>query len=167
MKTFIQQCATELVSLHADSASYVLVIPSKRAKKYVLEALAKAYKKPIFLPTIYTIEEFTSRGNDLPIIDKTRQLFLLFKVIKDIEKFQSLSFEEFLNWGPMLIDDFEDINRYLLNANQVFSNLIAIKELESWNLEESQELSESQRKFMEFWDELPAIHLAFNKALSA
>jgi hypothetical protein len=167
MKTFIQQCATELVELHADSASYVLVIPSKRAKKYVLEALAKAYKKPIFLPTVYTIEEFTSRWNDLPIIDKTRQLFLLFKVIKEAEKFQSLSFEEFLNWGPMLIDDFEDINRYLLNANQVFLNLIAIKELESWNLEESQELSESQRKFMEFWDELPAIHQAFNKALSA
>jgi hypothetical protein len=80
MKTFIQQCATELVKLHADSASYVLIIPSKRAKKYVLEALAKAYKKPIFLPTVYTIEEFTSRWNDLPIIDKTRQLFLLFKV---------------------------------------------------------------------------------------
>ncbi|MFM7595455.1 MAG: PD-(D/E)XK nuclease family protein [Flavobacteriales bacterium] len=167
MKTFIEQCARELVSRHEDTSNYVLVIPSKRAKKYVLEELARTYNKPIFLPIIYTIEEFTARWINQPIIDKTRQLFLLFKVIKSTEKFQDLSFEEFLNWGPMLTDDFEDINRYLLNANHVFSNLLAIKELESWNLDESQELSESQRKFMEFWDELPAIHQAFNKALSS
>jgi len=165
MKKFIQECATELVSRHPDSASFVLIIPSKRAKKYLLEAIAKAYQKPIFLPAVFTIEEFTASWTSPAIIDKTRQLFLLYRVMSETEKFQNISFDEFLNWGPMVVDDFEDINRYLLDADQVFKNLIAIKELESWNLDDAQPLSESQRKFMEFWDELPAIYKAFNQRL--
>ena len=165
MKKFIQECATELVSRHPDSASFVLIIPSKRAKKYLLEAIAKAYQKPIFLPAVFTIEEFTASWTSPAIIDKTRQLFLLYGVMSETEKFQNISFDEFLNWGPMVVDDFEDINRYLLDADQVFKNLIAIKELESWNLDDAQPLSESQRKFMEFWDELPAIYKALNQRL--
>jgi hypothetical protein len=165
MKKFIQECAIELVARHPDSAGFVLIIPSKRAKKYLLEAIAKAYQKPIFLPAVFTIEEFIASWTSPAIIDKTRQLFLLYRVMSETDKFQGISFDEFLNWGPMVVDDFEDINRYLLDADQVFKNLIAIKELESWNLDDSQPLSESQRKFMEFWDELPAIYKAFNQRL--
>ncbi len=165
MKKFIQECAIELVARHPDSASFVLIIPSKRAKKYLLEAIAKAYQKPIFLPSVFTIEEFIASWTSPAIIDKTRQLFLLYRVMSETDKFQDISFDEFLNWGPMVVDDFEDINRYLLDADQVFKNLIAIKELESWNLDDAQPLSESQRKFMEFWDELPAIYKAFNQRL--
>lgn len=166
MEKFIQDCAAELVKRHKDSASFVLIIPSKRAKKYLLEAIAKAYQKPVFLPVVYTMEEFIGLWTSSATIDKTRQLFLLYRVMSETEKFRDIAFDEFLNWGPMVIDDFEEINRYLLDANQVFKNLQAIKELESWNLDDSQPLSESQRKFMEFWDELPAVFRAFKQRLA-
>jgi len=166
MSSYIQKCAVELVKRHPIEPNFTIIIPSKRAKKYFMESLAKAYAKPIFLPQILTIEEFNASFSNLPIIDKTRQLFLLYNIARSLPKFQSLTFDEFLTWGPMVVDDFEDINRYLLDANQVFKNLISIKELESWNVDGERELSESQKKFMAFWDELPALYEQFNEALS-
>ena len=162
MKSFITECAETLAVLHSNTSEYVVIIPSKRAKKYMLEALSIAYAAPVYAPSILTIEEFVTSRNTDAVIDQTRQLFLLFKIFKQEPIYNELSFEEFLTWGPMLVNDFEEMNRYLLDSNQVFKNLIAIKELESWNLGSEQELSQSQRKFMEFWDELPKIFREFN-----
>mgnify|MGYP000011425254 FL=1 len=165
MKSFITECAETLAENHSNTSEYVIIIPSKRAKKYMLEALSIAYAAPVNAPSILTIEEFVTSRNTDAVIDKTRQLFLLFKIFKQEPNYSDLSFEEFLTWGPMLVNDFEEMNRYLLDSNQVFKNLIAIKELESWNLGPEQELSQSQRKFMEFWDELPPIFNEFNTFL--
>lgn len=165
MKPFIQKCTGYLANIHDSTEDYVIVIPSKRAKKYIYESLAKAYNKPIFLPTVLTIEEFTGSWNTLSILDKTRQLFLLYKIVTTQADFGGLSFEEFLTWGPMVIDDFEEMNRHLLDCDKVFKNLISIKELESWNLEDGRELSESQQKFMAFWDILPDVYKSFEEAL--
>ena len=161
MITFIQNCVNELVRRHENEPDFVIIIPSKRAKKIILETLARSYGKPIFLPPVYTIEEFNSSWSSLPNIDKTRQLFMLFNIVTKLPRNETLTFEEFLTWGPMLVNDFEEMNRYLLTPDEVFKNLNSIKELESWNLDGDGTLSESQQRFMAFWNDLPVIHSSF------
>ena len=55
-----------------------------------------------------------------------------------------LPFDEFFTWGTILLSDFNEIDRYLLDADQVFRNLADIKEIENWSFGE-QELTESQK----------------------
>lgn len=166
MKTFIETCVQELVSKHADTQDFLLVIPSKRAKKYFYEAFVKAYNKPVFLPEIYTVDELLKKNLDKTPIDNTRQLFLLYQAVQENPGFEDLSFESFLSWGPIVLSDFEEMNRYLLDIDQVFKNLVSIKELESWNLEEGKEISESQKQFMAFWEILPSLYHKYREKLS-
>ena len=135
----------------------VIVLPSERASKYLMAELSLEYNKPIFAPKMITINELVKAYAPKPIIDPSRLLLSLFNAYENIEIKEHQSFEDFLSWGPMLLNDFEEIERYLLNPTQVFKNLKSIKELESWNLE-GKELTEAQKKFMVFWDVLPELY---------
>jgi RecB family exonuclease len=135
----------------------VIVLPSERASKYLMAELSMVYNKSIFAPQMITINELIKKHAPCPIIDPSRLLLALFNAYNNIEIKEHQSFEDFLSWGPMLLNDFEEIERYLLNPTQVFKNLKSIKELESWNLE-GKELTEAQKKFMVFWDVLPELY---------
>jgi hypothetical protein len=158
MKSFIASCVQELTQIHSRPEEFLLVIPSKRAKRYFFEEFVQAYNKPIFLPEILTIDELLHKRLTKVPIDKTQQLFLLYQVALKIPEFNGLSFESFLSWGPLILNDFEEMNRYLMHTEQVFKNLLSIKELDSWNLEEGKEISESQQQFLAFWEILPTIY---------
>lgn len=129
--SFLPKVAQKIAKEHPNTSEYRIVLPSKRAKRYLMEALAVAYNKPIFSPEIYTIDEFIRKHTALPILDSTRQLFVLYQLTRQTEKYKDLGFEAFLQWGPMVLGDFDEMNRYLLDTQQVFKNLISIKELES------------------------------------
>lgn len=163
--SFLQKVAQKIAENHPNTADYRIVLPSKRAKRYLMEALAIAYGKPIFSPEIFTIDEFIRKHTQHPILDSTRQLFILYNITRQTEKYEGLGFEDFLQWGSMVLGDYDEMNRYLLDTQQVFKNLISIKELESWNLGEGMSLSKEQKKFMEFWDSLPELFTAFKAYL--
>lgn len=139
-----------------DLRKLVIILPSERASKYLVKSLVSVYDKPIFSPEITTIDRWVKRYS-LPIIDKTRLLLYLFEIYQKTPEGKEATFEDFLTWGTMLLSDFEDIDRYMLDHAQVFKNLKAIKELESWNIDDDK-LSVSQQKFMEFWDRIPVYY---------
>ena len=41
------------------------------------------------------------------------------------------TFDEFYFWGEILLADFSDIDRYLVNAKDIFTNISDIKQIES------------------------------------
>ncbi len=135
----------------------VIVVPSQRATKYIMAELARAYNNPIFSPAMITINELITKHAPFNLLDPSRLLLSLYQAYKSVEITEHQSFEDFLSWGPMLLNDFEEIDRYLLDPNQVFKNLKSIKELESWTLE-GKELTDAQKKFMVFWDVLPELY---------
>jgi RecB family exonuclease len=150
---FLQQLAAHIKTKNCDLRSLTIILPSERATKYLAEALLKEYGKPIFSPEIITIDRWVKKHSK-PIIDQTRLLIRLFEMYRETDEGRFETFEEFMTWGSMLLSDFDDIDRYMLDYVQVFKNLKAIKELESWKIDE-EKFSPSQKKFMEFWDRIP------------
>jgi len=65
----------------------------------------------------------------------------------------------------MLLSDYDELDRYLLDARQLFRNLAAIRDIENWSFN-SEELTEGQRQFMEFWDKLPGYYFHLKEKLS-
>jgi ATP-dependent helicase/nuclease subunit B len=153
---FLQQLAAHIKSKNYDLRSLTVILPSERATKYLAEALLVEYGKPIFAPEITTIDRWVKKHSQ-PIIDNTRLLIRLFEMYRETEEGRFETFEEFTTWGSMLLSDFDDIDRYMLDYSQVFKNLKAIKELESWKIDE-EKFSASQKKFMEFWERIPTYY---------
>ena len=160
---FIDQISTYIKENDFDLRNLTVVLPSERATKYLAESLINSYGKPIFSPEIITIDRWIKK-HSLPIIDKTRLLLYIFEMFLETEEGKSATFEEFLTWGTIVLSDFDDIDRYMLDHEQVFKNLKAIKELESWQIDE-ENFSASQVKFMEFWDRLPKYYTELHKKL--
>jgi RecB family exonuclease len=150
---FLQELASHIKTKNYDLRSLTIILPSERATKYLVEALLAEFGKPIFSPEITTIDRWVKKHSK-PIIDNTRLLIRLFEMYRETDEGRFVTFEEFMTWGNMLLSDFDDIDRYMLDYAQVFKNLKAIKELESWKIDE-EKFSASQKKFMEFWERIP------------
>ena len=164
---FTDQIATYIKDNNLDLKHLTIVLPSERAKKYISASLFKAYQKPMIAPKMVTIDRWVRDLSDKTVIDKTRVLIRLFDIqLKSAKTIEDHSFDEFLTWGNMLLSDFDELDRYLLDSKQLFSNLADIKEIENWSFG-NENLTESQKRFMEFWDRLPGYYTELNKVLDA
>lgn len=142
-----------------------IVLPSERAKNYISRELYFSYQKPIVAPQIVTMDKWVKSHSPNAIIDNTRALLLLYKAhLTLIEKDEESSFDEFISWGETLLSDFNEIERYEIEAKLIFKNLADIKEIENWSFN-STELTDNQKEFMLFWDRLPKYYEAFTKSL--
>ncbi|RYE50689.1 MAG: hypothetical protein EOP48_19345 [Sphingobacteriales bacterium] len=60
----------------------------------------------------------------------------------------------FANWAKMLLQDFNEIDRYLLEPNKVFGYLKAIEDIKHWSVDMEQR-TDMITNYLLFWDKLP------------
>lgn len=164
---FVDYIVKYLEDQEIDLKHLTIVLPSERMKKYLSEALVRNAGKPMLAPEMITMDQWVRSLSKRTVIDSTRALLRLFEIqLEKAETEEDRSFDEFLNWGTTLLSDFNEIDRYLLDAKQVFQNLASIKEIENWSFG-NETLTPSQKRFMEFWDRLPAYYYALNEKLDS
>jgi len=165
--SFVEKIAKHIHEQGLPLNNLTIIIPSERTKKYLSSALFKEYKRPVIAPKMQTMNQWLNSVSPETVIDNTRALMRLFEIqLQKAKTEQDRSFDDFLTWGNILLSDFNEIDRYLLEASDVFKNLADIKEIEQWSFN-SEELTPSQERFMEFWDRLPGYYFELNNSLSA
>lgn len=163
---FLDEVAKYIKEELVDLQHLTIVLPSERAIKYLSAALYEAYGKPLVSPSILTMDRWVKEHEDLTVIDRTRALIKLFEVqLADAKTEEDRSFEEFLNWGPLLLSDFDEVDRYMVKPEKIFQNLKNIQEIEMWSFDQ-EELTSSQKRFLEFWDRLPRYYSELNRVLA-
>lgn len=160
---FLKDLACHIRDNYSNLEDLVIVLPSIRAKRYLKKELVLAYERPIFSPQILTIDEWI-KGFYPNIIDRTRGLIELYEIHNTIVP-EVETFEDFLQWGTILLNDFNDIDLYLLDSKDVFKNLKSIKELEAWQLDKP--LTERQTKFFDFWERLDIYYKSYLEKLNS
>ncbi|MFN3752642.1 PD-(D/E)XK nuclease family protein [Flavobacterium sp.] len=154
--TFLYQLAQEILKTHSNNLlDLVVILPNKRAKVFLLEELKKSVSNNVFAPEIISIEEFIQEIAGIRSIDSIELLFEFYDVYLSVtEKDKQESFETFANWAKTLLQDFNEIDRYLLDPNHILKYLENIKEIEHWavDIEKRTELIEN---YLIFWKKLP------------
>lgn len=156
--TFLQQFAQQLIQKHHYQFDEVIVVlPNKRAKLFLWEALKEHSSLPFFAPQIVSIEDFVTDLSDLTVIDAVDTLFQFYEVYRKVAQEKHLvveSFDLFANWAKMLLADFNEIDRYLLDPDHVFSYLKDIEDLKHWSVDAEQQ-TELIKKYIVFWEMMP------------
>jgi len=165
MSIFLQHIAQHIASKYDDASQLTVILPSQRAQKYLQDELYECYQRPFFSPKFITIDKWVKEVSSKRIVSKTALLFELYH-LHCKNNVEQESFEEFANWGELLLNDFDEIDRYLVNAEQIFGNLCDIKEIENWSFN-STELTENQKKFLEFWEKMGSYYTSFNVHLKS
>ncbi|MBI2259382.1 MAG: PD-(D/E)XK nuclease family protein [Flavobacteriia bacterium] len=160
--SFIEKVVEKLLNNTVPLSQQVLIIPSERAKLYIEKELWKKLKSTFIPPQIFTIDEFILQFSPFSKMDSIQSLFLLYEVHCQLfDKKKTSTFEDFLVWAPTLIQDFDEIDRFLVNTNDLFKNLKDVKNIEQWSFSDEHKLSENQKKYLEFWDKIPTYYTAF------
>jgi hypothetical protein len=171
MKAFLEVIAERLVKKFPDSMEEVaVVLPSKRSVVFLKSYLSKLIDKPIFLPQFFSIEEFIEKLSGYKVLDNLSLQFYLYEAYLQNPPSQVDSFEKFMSWSSMLLHDFNEVDRNLVESKDVFSNLKEVKKLENWDLEDwsftSEALTESQESYVTFYSQIYQWYCNFNSLLS-
>jgi hypothetical protein len=119
--TFLYQVAQEILKTHSDNLlDLVVILPNKRAKVFLLDELKKTVPNNSFAPEIISIEDFIQDVAGIRSIDSVELLFEFYDVYLSVtDKDKQESFETFANWAKTLLQDFNEIDRYLLDPSHV------------------------------------------------
>lgn len=167
MQKFVDHIAQFLLESATPLQNWVVILPSERAKQYIQKALYERIGTPVFAPKMLTINHWITQQARKAVIDKTHLLLELYDIHRNYPSSEiDTSFDEFLSWGRMLMSDFDEIERYLVDSNLLFRNLKDIKEIENWSFNSAEELSENQRKYLAFWDRLGSYFIQLQERLS-
>ncbi|WP_125717979.1 PD-(D/E)XK nuclease family protein [Flavobacterium ustbae] len=154
--SFLQKIASVVIRDYAEKLSEItIILPNKRAKVFLIEALKKETSKTIIAPEITSIEDFVQNVASIRSVDSIELLFEFYEVYLSItEKKHQQSFELFANWAKTLLQDFNEIDRYLLDPSHVLSYLKDIEDIKRWGLEVDQK-TKLLENYIDFWKLLP------------
>ena len=112
-------------------------------KKYLGEAVAAA-GAPIVAPGMMTINDFFHILSGTRASDRVTLLLELYDRYKALYR-NPEPLDEFIFWGDIILGDFDDVDKYLVNPRQLFTNIKEFKELQ----DSYSYLSENQRAAVE------------------
>lgn len=163
MQSFLEEVIAAS-ALQRDSLEHtVFVLPSKRAGNFLKKALATHFKGTFFAPEIWSIEGFIEYVSGLGYANNTQLLFELYSVYQKTATGEIDTFFTFSKWGQTLLQDINEIDRYLIDAKGLFSNLSAIQEVTHWSIEGAQ--TKMVEDYLKFWNGLEKLYTHFNAAL--
>ncbi|SDD68991.1 PD-(D/E)XK nuclease superfamily protein [Pricia antarctica] len=163
MKSFLEEVVEEIGHEYGSFEDLIFVLPSKRAGTFLKNALAKSSDKTFFAPDILSIERFIEKISGLAYATQTQQLFFLYEIYLKSKPAEQDNFYTFSKWGQTLLQDINEIDRYLIDAEKLFASLSAIQELDHWSLRA--EKTTMMEDYLQFWNNLESLYHNFNGAL--
>jgi len=166
MTSFIYDILNDLKNKNKNLSELIFILPNKRAGIVLKSEIARIEKQTLFAPIIYSIEEFAEELSGLKSIQKTELLFLFYQVYTDqtVEKNKE-SFDSFLKWAQILLQDFNEIDRYLIDPMRIFNYLHDIQKINSehWSISKNQTYLTSN--YLAFWSQLHNLYESLTNVL--
>lgn len=120
-------------------AETCFILPNKRSMAFLMQHIESQLRgRSYILPAITDISGFVASFSDLAEATRYEMLFTLFNCYAKLNPEISTSFDKFIFWGEMLVSDFNDVDRYLVDPDKLFTNLERLKEIGSNYLTEEQ-----------------------------
>ena len=182
MKPFLYQVATLFYQQYgAEIHRLAFVFPNRRAGLFFQKYLSGISEKPLFSPSILTINDLFMQLSGKHPADKIQMLFRLYELYKQ-RSGSSESFDEFIYWGEMLLNDFDDIDKYMVDARMLFRNVSDLKSLDDdfnylspeqvqairsfWSSFYPKGDSPNQQHFLELWEILYDLYAGLRTSLA-
>ena len=154
--TFLQRIAQTFYTHYGSEISALtFVFPNRRAGLFFQKYLSEIIDKALFSPEIITINDCFFSASDCRPADRLDMLFRLYELYKKIKGNADESFDDFVFWGEMLLTDFDDVDKYRVDAKQIFTNITELKEIDSIFNAFSENQINAIREFWKKFDPMP------------
>ena len=182
MTPFLKQVVNHYMTAGGISGR-CFIFPNRRSqvffKKHLNEAV-RASGAPVIAPKMLTINDFFYELAGTKPTDKVSLLLELYDCYKSLYRnYEPL--DEFIFWGDVLLGDFDDVDKYLVNPGQLFTNVREFKEIQdsySYLTENQRTAIESfvrhfrdtgnsgvKERFLQVWNILLPLYIRFRETL--
>lgn len=154
MNPFLKKVSAHICEkYHNDLDKTCIILPNRRARVFIHNYFLEILSKPLLLPEIYSIEDFLCKISGLETASHLDLLTTLYSAYKQVEKENAESFDDFLQWGHVLLNDINDIDKNMVNAYKVFNYLSDAKAISQWD-PQRKKLTDFQKKYLHFYRSL-------------
>lgn len=200
MKTFLYSIAEAHIKNYLDEIDdFCFIFPNKRCciffEKFIHELSKKEIDNVVF-PNTIDINSFIMKTTHSVELSKIELLFILYDCYKKLVGNESIvNFDSFAHWGEIAIDDFNDIDRALVDAKEILTNTTHFDQIKTdyltpeqmevvdthfrnplkgkndhgdnmWMHYQGDNESEILHKFRTLWEVLPELYENFTQILS-
>lgn len=196
-QSFLKSVAQAYASRYDEMSEFCFLFPNKRSGTFFLKHLSESLDdKPMLAPEVLGVEEFVTRIADREPASRIDMLFRLYNIYCNLagksgalaSESDLLDFDRFAPWGETVLGDFDEVERYDVDAAEIFKNVRDYREISSnfltdeqravieryfgyspasadvagfWKcVNEPEEGSPLKEKFVELWKLLPELYSA-------
>lgn len=179
MKPFLQKLAELLYGKYGENISSLqFIFPSRRAGLYFKNYLSELIKKPVWSPVTCGISDFINDNSEYKTADELTLIFELYSVY--CKHSSDVSFDKFYPWGAIILRDFDEMDKNLVQADHIFRILKEHKKIEEdfefkaadidefyrfWKSFSARELNSLQDEFIKTWEILGKVYHDFRRLL--
>lgn len=132
MTPFLKQVADHYYK-EGNITNKCFIFPNRRSmiffRKYLCEDVAACGMAPIVAPDTLTINDFFCKVAKVRVADRVRLLVALYDCYRELNP-KAESLDEFIFWGDVILGDFNDVDKYLVDPIQLFRNISDFKALQ-------------------------------------
>ena len=188
MKEFIRQVAEHWYA-EGGIDRKCFIFPNRRSlvffRKYLAETVASSAGHPTETPLMYTVNDFFYYTAGMQATGRVTLLLELYRCYKAVLP-SAESLDDFIFWGDVLLADFDDVDKYLVDPAQLFTNISDLKDMKDGftYLTETQRAaierfaghfqrgaksagSGVKESFLQVWNILLPLYRSFNESLAA
>ena len=159
MVPFLKQVAEQILRENPGTTDRVLVVfNNHRPELFLREHFKELSSKQggaFFLPQTMVIDDLVAQMGGLEVVPNEFLLFELYRIHTELEgdERKYKTFEEFIPFGDLMLADFSEVDRYMVDARDLFHNLHGLKQIGEWDIEDPH-MSDFQRSYLRFYRSL-------------
>lgn len=184
MQKFLESVAADLWARYGERVGELkMILPNTRTRIFFVDALSKIADKPLWSPEFISIDSLMVSLAGLERVDSIAAITQLFEVYSPYHKNES--FDSFYRWGEVLLADYDAVDKYLIDAQMLFSNIADLREVDadmlSYMTEEQLAMvnrfwkefgagskeSKHKERFTSIWRTLLPVYTTFRQRLEA
>ncbi len=163
---FLERIATKFLSEYGENIHRLaFVFPTRRAGLYFQHHLdnLKGDTPALWAPKVYSGNDFMVDLSGLTIPDSIELIFTLYDIYHREIRNYPREFEDFYSWGNMILSDFDEIDKQLIDPGKLFRTLKEFKAIEEIDKDEKASI---YLKYTSFWEDLGFLYQEFNRVLA-
>lgn len=194
MKSFLEECAADILAKYDNDNSACVVFPNKRTMVYFRKIYARMKNQVSFSGNLFPInlvlKDFLKRSGVVAnVADELTALFELYEAFREVFCRKGMlnyrlaeDFNRFFDTGQKISSDFNEIDNYLVDIDQLCHNFADLNELDAyysdlgedvveiiksfWANFSQDRLSTEKMRYKELWINLPKVYHAYKRRLA-
>ena len=164
MEKFLDYAVKEILNDYPSKNLHLLtiIVPSERSKWNLKKSLSTALKKSVIYPEIKTIQNYFNSIIDLNTISNLEAKLIMYEQALKLDN--QIEYKDFQNRSDLLLKNFNDVERNMIEHHKLFQELDNISGIENWSLND-ENLSENQYKYIKLFKKTGELYKNFKNQL--